>query len=591
MKNQNFSPAQHTRLECLEPRLAPAGVVTVTTAGSVLNITGDGSDNSILVTEVADGQWRIHGPGTSFKLGAAGAEVAELFVNARSSIKAVLNGGADSLELVEITLPGTLNVAGNAGNDQITLKSVTLNGAVTLDGGTEADTVNISINSSINQTLTVKMGAGDDVVRLGDGTYRNVNVDMGTGVEEFNLAGRVHVFGSLTASTAGTGSFFLRTESLVVTGALALKSLAGTNVVEVNSVNAGSQTFIGGAFSITTGAGTDIFKLRGAITVGGAFTLKAGNGLNQVQSQALDVGAPLTELAVGSISYTGGTGEDFWDLFSTSVKVGAAAMFTLGAGTNEVTFTGTTLRIGGGLTYVGDAGEDEMNLDVNYLEIGGPVSFKGGNGANQLDIYPVYGRIGSVSYVGGTGIDQAWIGDIEGSTTRLVIGGNVSATLGAGQSEFSLRDLAVYGTVTGTSATVAGTAERFEITESTILGTVSLKGTSTASTIIEVEDSIFQGAVTLDSGAGADIVRLDNKVASARLSTYYGAVKVILGTGDDQLFAGRNPAVANTGNAFLSTLIVDGGAGADSADYITGYGNTFLIPVVAAGRPGVETFT
>jgi hypothetical protein len=44
MKNQN-APT-HSCIESLEPRSAPAGIVTLITAGGVLTLTGDGLDNT-----------------------------------------------------------------------------------------------------------------------------------------------------------------------------------------------------------------------------------------------------------------------------------------------------------------------------------------------------------------------------------------------------------------------------------------------------------------------------------------------------------------------------------------------------------------
>lgn len=86
------------------------------------------------------------------------------------------------------------------------------------------------------------------------------------------------------------------------------------------------------------------------------------------------------------------------------------------------------------------------------------------------------------------------------------------------------------------------------------------------------------GAFTLDTGAGNDTVGLDSE-AHDHVSDYFGAVKVILGAGDDHLTIGNSGVDGNSGR-YWKTAVFDGGTGTNSIDY-AGHGNYFSIqPVI-----------
>lgn len=59
-----------------------------------------------------------------------------------------------------------------------------------------------------------------------------------------------------------------------------------------------------------------------------------------------------------------------------------------------------------------------------------------------------------------------------------------------------------------------------------------------------------------------------------------------MGAGNDTFSAGANPLSLNSMNSFGSTLKIDGGAGNDTANFKTGFGNSFFAPPT---NPFVET--
>src|SRR4051812_16326477 len=106
------SSSSHSRIEILECRVAPAGIVTAHLVGGVLTLTGDGAANDLSLIAV--------GPNASTFVGNGGTLI-------------TLNGAAP---LATVSIPVavskvTANLGG--GNDAFTLLSMQL-GALAFDG-------------------------------------------------------------------------------------------------------------------------------------------------------------------------------------------------------------------------------------------------------------------------------------------------------------------------------------------------------------------------------------------------------------------------------------------------------------------------
>ncbi len=595
-----------TRIEALESRLAPAGLVILALQGSVMNITGDAGNNVFTITEIPGGSWFVQdlsGGGTQFQLQGVPGQTATAVVDSTLTLKINGLGGDDTIILTGINLGGTLSILGGEGADGIQIIKSSVNGIATLDTGNGTGGVSITGDSTFNNTLNIKMLGGTDTVLLGGSDFRTVNVDMGTGANNFNMNGLVTVFGSLSVTSSDANAlavYNLQANELQVTGAVTLKSTKAAMAVNVGADFA-SKTSIGGAFVVTGAAGNDNITLTGACSILGAMTLNLGAGNNTLGQAAL------MKIAAGSLVYTGTTGNDTIFLQGSDIKIGGAATFNMGSGTNfAVLAPSGALKIGGALSYVGDTGTDLLTLGspgfvaTQQLFISGALSFKGGNGSNGMYIDTVVGQVGSFAYTGGTGSDEVVLGDtLTNLTTRLTINGAVTATLGAGDSTFNATDVYFQSTLTVTSATLlaAGGApleiENIILNEVTVTGATTLSATGTARSTFQLEDATTVGVLTINSGAGDDTVALDTLAGTAATSTFLRAVKINLGAGNDNFQAGNNtlPPFAGVNFNVAPLLVVDGGLGNDTANFINGFGNNFFgIPVTPANRPNVEIF-
>jgi hypothetical protein len=83
--------------------------------------------------------------------------------------------------------------------------------------------------------------------------------------------------------------------------------------------------------------------------------------------------------------------------------------------------------------------------------------------------------------------------------------------------------------------------------------------------IVDLQSVVKTGATSIDTGAGGDIVLIDNAPSEAGFSTFGATLTINLGAGDDSLFAGSYPNDVNAGNTFNGNVTIDGGAGSDSA--------------------------
>ncbi len=611
-------------LESLESRLAPAGLVAISTAGGVLSINGDGLDNHIQVTESSPGEWSIsdafNGGDTLFTLN-GGAASASITVDVAQSIKATLNAGDDTLNLDGIHLNGGLTILGNDGNDNVTLGGSRVNGATLVDLG-KGDDAFTSIDSVMNGAVSLKTGAGNDTVEiLSSSLNKGLTVDLGTESNVFRLSDGVeggpnHIFGNVSVKATGSilteQTFDLTPSNGYIAGNVSLSATAGTTRVNLG-LDTGDSLQITGGLAIKTGAGDDTFTLLGGISIGGQLSIAAGDGTNVLTTEISETPAAfLSQLTAGSFKYTGGKGADEVSFSSENITIGDSFNFAGGAGDNFVEINlpsltegaaeSTALHIGGALIYSGTTGTDFLEIGGDQAVIGGQLSFSGGNATNAAYFQPLAGSIGSVKYAGGTGNDSLEIGGYEefveeGTSffdlSEATVQGNIATSFGTGGANFSLIGTTVNGSLTHVSSAAAAMDDSVRIYSSNILGVTNVNTSGAADALVDIQGSLFRSAFNASTGAGNDSVFLGDGDGLGRVdvavNTFRGAVKIILGAGDDVFGAGRAPASPGVlGNDFLSTVSLDGGAGIDSADFEPGYGNTFASPAIKINfEPGV----
>lgn len=586
--NMNSAPLRTAPcIEALEPRLAPAGIITVTQSNGTLIFTGDGLDNAMEITSPTLNVLSIKDPNagevgavpTLFRI-AGQADSPTLTLPTFQSIKVSLGGGNDEFIAGALFVNGAVTVQGGDGNDDLSL-SGTYNGAILLDGGNGND--DLAIIGFMNNTVTVKAGAGDDDVLFGSGNYaRGITADLGTGSNRFDLFSNasVNVFGNLSVTASGgatnTQSYFIGVQTGSITGNVSLKTSAGA----ANHFLGGDETdvlAIYGNLTITGAAGDDTVLFSGKVSVGNAVNLSLGAGVNFAANGTTGGETPvsiLSFLGLGSLSYTGTTGSDQLYLNAAELIIAGNLNFNGGAGVNSLALlNSTSTLIGGALNYTGGTGNDQMNLEGAELTLGGKLTFKGGGGDDRAFVTNVYASIGSVQYTGGSGLDIFYLGAPDGTTTTVMaILGDVNLNAGTGAVEMGLSDALVHGKIVYASNValnvVTPLRDIFFVNDSFIIGTLSVNATGTANTEVYIDDSVVVSNVSIATGAGNDLVAFDiTSVGSEYKNTFYGSVLVSLGTGNDEWQAGSSTAAATLGNDFRYYVKIDGGTGSNTAFY------------------------
>ena len=562
-------------LESLEPRLAPAGIVNITVSGDVLTLTGDASANNIEVVDTGYGAWTISGVGTQFTLNGTGAPFSSTTIAVQNSIKANLGGDNDNLQLNGLEMRGTVSILGGDGNDMLSLFQCSTLGAVTFDGGNAND--DLSITEGFHGGITFKGGIGVDTVTLVDSTFtKALNLNFGSGSSAFSLSGDTMLHGGLAILATGIAgdnhNYDVSNTELMIEGAVSIKATgAGAMSLRLGNFVTDSIRVVGG-MAVTGGTGADSVIFSREVTIGGAFAFNAGAGGNGISS--FDVSL----LTLGSFSYTGTTGTDSLSLISSAGQIAIAKGLTVkaGDGFNSLNVLAPSVTIGGAVNLAGGGGGDSFTIGGDFASINGALTFKLGNGYNTGTFNPVVGRVGNVSYTGGTAEDLLDIGKFDGTSTAITVLGNITSVMGTGNADLSIRDASVLGSIMHSSnATVT---DNFYIRESYVQGKVTGNLLGSAGAFVQVQDSILDMAYSVSTGAGGDEVVLDT-VAGSKVSIFRGAVKILLGAGDDIVTAGGTVAAVNRGSLFESTILIDGGADNDIANLETGYFNSFAFPL------------
>ena len=562
-------------LESLEPRLAPAGIVNITVSGGVLTLTGEASANNIEVVDTGFGAWTISGAGTQFTLNGTGAPFTSTTIAVQNSIKASLGGNNDTLQLNGLEMRGTVSILGGDGNDTLTLFQSTTVGAVIFDGGGANDDLNII--EGFHGGITFKGGTGVDTVTLVDSTFtKALNLNFGSGSSTFNLSGDTTLHAGLAILATGIAgdnhTYEVFNADLIIEGAVSIKA-TGAGAMSLRLGNLVTDSIrVAGGFTVTGGTGADSLIFSREVTIGGAFSFNAGAGTNGISS--FDVSL----LTLGSFSYTGTTGIDALSLISSGGQIAIAKGFTVkaGEGFNSLNVMAPFVTIGGAVNLTGGGGGDSFALGGDYVSINGALTFKLGNGYNTGTFNPVVGWVGNVSYTGGTAEDLLDIGKFDGTSTSITVLGNITSVMGTGNADLSIRDASVLGAILHSSnATVT---DNFYIRESYVQGKVTGNLLGAAGAYVQVQDSILDMAYSVSTGAGGDEVVLDT-VAGTKVSIFRGAVKILLGAGDDIVTAGGTVAAVNRGSLFESTILIDGGADNDIANLEIGYFNSFAFPL------------
>jgi hypothetical protein len=535
-----FAPLPASVVETLEPRLAPAGTLILSTAGGVLTITGDGAANGIEITDLpGSAEWQIDDFGgltTTFILN--GVEtVAGFTIPAQNAIKATLGGGDDEMRILpsstpsSMLLPGGITINAGKGNDWVYLGSNSsqflMVGAVNVDLGEGDDTFDSTLSGTYSGAVKILGGLGDDTVRIegfsADQVFlKGLTVDVGKGDNVVVLdAFRLAVAGALTvidaSDTTNSPDITLSADTLTVDGAVSISVATGTSSIVIGDDATDVQQF-GAGLRITGGTGDDSVSFMGILTIAGAATvdLKAGSNLTTFETGS--------SFAAASLNILGSTGTDAVLIDNNAeVLVNAGFNLNLGGGANTWTTDLGAQFVAGTFTYLGGAGNDTLNFSgADFRVLGAMTINTGADGTSNVNLDPT-----SSAYVGGL---------------LTVIGGKGTETIGFDTPDFRI----------GAGLRVSlGEGINSLVTQGALLqvvGGVAYNGGAGSDSAIFINDSlIVSKAVSFNSaGAGSNLLYLAGVTGSI------GSVSYLGGTGSDSLYLG------NINNTTTTRMTVNG---------------------------------
>ncbi|MGL4550160.1 MAG: hypothetical protein ACRC33_03145 [Gemmataceae bacterium] len=493
------------RIEVLEGRAVPAGLIDVTFQNGALKILGDADANTLTVTQGADGRLTLTTDlGSSVRVNGQDVPVLgghTLSTPVTAGVIVSLGGGNDALtfsgSVEDIDLPSFLSVNGGDGNNTLTLQQ-----GVTVSG-----------------PLALTNGAGLDTTHLYD---------------------EVNVLGNLTVKNGNGGSLL--------------------------DANAATDLRVKGALSVLSGAGFDEIDLSAAQKARlGAFVQKTGADLDGSDTDL----SPVQSLTVtGVVSVANGAGDDDLDIGDATLdtRISGAVTVLNGAGSNHTDLVGTDrLHVGGPIVVTGGAGSDLVHLGINSgLVSFGTVTVSAGAGSNGTIVGGAeLWMTGKLTYVGGGGADNFSVQ----TAADGMVGGAVKLLLGAGSNTLDVRAgndaTLVLGSLTAVNAGGAAGPDVVGLRDVKVLGVTAIT-TGAGNDQVTLEDVTFGGVFVLRTGAGNDVVNVEQDAALLGQTRFLKPVAILTGAGDDTVrLAGVLPA-AGQKVLFGSKVTLDGGkAGTD----------------------------
>lgn len=380
-------------VEPLEPRLVAAGDVTARLVGTTLMLVGDAQANEINLASVAGGRIAVLGADTTIN----GSATPFVTTSKVGHIVARLAGG-DDLVAFSNTSSGVARLRGFlAGFDRG--RPVVPQEAI--------DAVAAGATSfSLPGSITLTAGAGDDTILIVGDVGGSVAVNLGpasrTHVDHGNLFGvgwnvrephgplsESRIGGSL-AVTGDTAADGIGLYAAAVGGSIVATLGPGMNSVEM------TLTRVHGGVAITSTGGCR-FRFNSSV-VQGAVNLSFGNHGNDV---VLSDRTSLVRAAVGSITVTSGSGDDFVLVGDLDVRRDVQIASGAGADWIELGGRGPGPVVGGGVTIASGAGDDPVL--VSNSRIGGTLTVALGSGNDSLSVRST--RALAIWLFGGPGVN------------------------------------------------------------------------------------------------------------------------------------------------------------------------------------------
>jgi hypothetical protein len=345
--------------------------------------------------------------------------------------------------------------------------------------------------------------------------------------------------------------------------------IGGSNV----NLNATSSTTIGGTLSITAAQGNDTVTLGAA---GASVSLHNVN-INQGAGDNTVVFNADSNTVTGNLAITNGDGLDSFDMTAVSFTVTGNVTITNGDGGSTTALDAATSNsIGGALAITNGAGNDAVNFGGNTLDLHNVTIINSNHdstvnftGANQT-------ITGNLSVINASGNDVLSVGGntfaVTGAMTVNHGGGGNTTTIAANISN----DVGALSLVSAD-----GPDSFIGVRLAVALGTVV--NTGDGADLVNFDNSTFNGAVTINTGAGQDTILIERNPSTNVSTTFRAPVTINTGSGDDSLGIGLD---ADDRAIFqLGPITFNGGAGFDAISFLAGGFNSF-----PPGQPIVLSF-
>jgi hypothetical protein len=508
--NHPFGPSR--LIECLETRIAPAGVVAVSFSNGVLELTGDEVDNELSLIALPGARFVLSAGGeTQFQFGERGYLYPFLnFSGALKSISANLLEGDDTLQIAGVTTTGRMNIDMGEGKNSTLL-----------------------IETQVGGSLAVSGGAGDDTVRFAGpslGVGGNLKIHTGDGAQTLSFETRRTTIGGALTYEGGSGGDTVRIEG---------------SRTEVNSIHCdfdvGGASFGGGGrmkvnsdVRATTEGGYLEFDFLGPLFVGGDFDFSATADARIFVKVGFLPGARSLDIG-GEVKLSGGSGGKTLALLATRANIGGIEVAGGGSQMNKLELWFGSGTIPKGISFAGGNVEDRVSLELKGCTTG-PIDCTMGDGAGFADVKLEDSSVGRFQLFGGTSFDR-----INVFSRNLATTGKFTVDGGGGDDPISidLRRSSIGGDLlVGAGDEIAGGAAKVAFKARRITTGGDLVVTSEAGanqfTMDTAFATTFGGGIRFEGGPDGEVIEAFFDISSAAFVTLDlggGADHTVLGIG------------------------------------------------------------
>jgi len=376
-----------------------------------------------------------------------------------------------------------------------------------------------SANSFIGYTAASTTASTDPLTFVGRGVGSVATFDMSAGGNNYFVAGdgAAKASGSLTY-TGGSGADSLTFgNTLAQIGSATFDMSAGGTNTLIAGANAGTSS---GSISYTGGSGNDSLTFGAYLAYSGTatFDMSAGGNNTLVAGDPNLTAASWSNVgSSGSISYTGGDGDDSITINGGGFGYDGDVTIDMSAGGNNTLVAGdSAASANSSFVYTGGSGTDSLTFADDFAYDGTAVLDMSAGGNNSFIAGDDVAYNGSFTYTGGVGADMLTLGPDAAENS-----GSIQIDLGADTAADKITFQGSVG-VNGGSVVI----QNFDATSPTG-DTIRLEGIALTS---QLSKTSSPGGVTISSTGGAatyvELVLTANTLAEIDLTVVSGAVEI-----------------------------------------------------------------